>query len=182
MALIHDVSGAFSEAECDRLIALGERAGLVPATVWAGAGDQVDPAARSALTSHHPRGPETDWLYERLDRLFAEAGEAFGLAVDPIVEPAQILRYAEGGHFRTWHSDSGYDALDRRLVSVSVELSALGDHEGGDLEIIPDTVDRRRILERGGARFFPSRAIHRVTPVTRGVRNALVIWTGGRGG
>jgi PKHD-type hydroxylase len=179
MPLIYDVPEAFSETQCDSLVALGERVGLVPATVWAGSGDRADPAVRSARTSHHPRGPETDWIYDRLDGLFAKAGEAFGLAVGPVTEPLQILRYDEGGHFQTWHSDAGYDALDRRLVSVSVELSAPGDHEGGDLEIIPDTVGRRRTLGRGGARFFPSRAIHRVTPVTKGVRNALVIWTGG---
>lgn len=179
MALIHEVPAAFSEAECDFLILLGERVGLAPATVWAGAGDRVDPAVRSARTSYHPRGPGTDWIYDRLDRLFAEAGEALGLAVGPVGEPLQIVRYDVGGHFRTWHSDAGYDALDRRLVSVSVELSAPGDHEGGDLEIIPDTVGRRRTLARGGARFFPSKAIHRVTPVTSGIRHALVIWTGG---
>jgi PKHD-type hydroxylase len=182
MSLIHEIPGAFGEAECDALIALGERVGLVPATVWAGAGDQVDAAVRSARTSYHPRGPETAWIYDRLDRLFAEAGEALGLAVGPVAEPLQILRYDEGGHFRTWHSDAGYDAMDRRLVSVSVELSPIGDHDGGDLEIIPVTVGHRRTLERGGARFFPSKAMHRVTPVTRGVRHALVIWTGGRGG
>jgi PKHD-type hydroxylase len=179
MALIYDVPKAFDEAECDSLVALGERVGLVPATVWAGEGDRVDAAVRSARTSYHQRGPETGWIYDRLDRLFAEAGEALGLEVGPVTEPLQILRYEEGGHFRTWHSDAGYDAMDRRLVSVSVELSALGDHDGGDLEIIPDTVGRRRTLDRGGARFFPSKAIHRVTPVTRGLRHALVIWTGG---
>lgn len=180
MALIYEVPQAFGEAECEALIALGERVGLVPATVWAGAGDQVDAAVRSAMTSHHPRGPDTDWIYDRLDPLFAEAGEAFGLAVGPVAEALQILRYEEGGHFRAWHSDAGYDAMERRLVSVSVELSELGDHDGGDLEIVPDSVGRRRTLGRGGARFFPSRAIHRVTPVTSGVRHALVIWTGGR--
>ncbi|HYG47325.1 MAG TPA: 2OG-Fe(II) oxygenase [Allosphingosinicella sp.] len=179
MALIYDVPAAFSEAECDALIALGERSGLVPATVWAGAGDTVDPSVRSALTSHHPRGPETAWIYDRLDALFAAAGTAFGLAVGPVAEPLQILRYGEGAHFRTWHSDAGYDAMERRLVSVSVELSDPGEHDGGNLEIIPDTVGAQRTLERGAARFFPSRAIHRVTPVTRGVRHALVIWTGG---
>lgn len=179
MALIYEVPQAFGEAECEALIALGERVGLVPATVWAGAGDQVDAAVRSAMTSHHPRGPETDWIYDRLDALFAEAGEAFGLTVGPVAEPLQILRYEEGCHFRAWHSDAGYDAMDRRVISVSVELSELGGHEGGDLEIVPDSVGRRRTLGRGGARFFPSRAIHRVTPVTKGVRHALVIWTGG---
>jgi PKHD-type hydroxylase len=180
MALIYDVPQAFAEDECERLIALGEQAGLVPATVWAGAADEVVDALRSARTSYHPRGPQTGWIYDRLDRLFGEAGAAFGLPVGPVAEALQILRYDEGGHFRTWHSDAGHDAIGRRVVSVSVELSALGDHQGGDLEIVPDTVGQRRTLGRGGARFFPSRAIHRVTPVTRGVRHAMVIWTGGR--
>lgn len=179
MPLLHEVQQAFSEAECDALVALGARSGLVPATVWAGEGDKVDPAIRSVRTSHQPRGPETAWIYERLDRLFGEAGAALGIAVGPVTEPLQILRYDEGSHFQTWHSDAGYDARARRLVSVSVELSPLGDHEGGDLEIMPVTVGRARTLPRGGARFFPSKALHRVTPVTRGVRHALVIWTGG---
>jgi PKHD-type hydroxylase len=178
MALIHDVPNAFSEAECDLLIDLGERAGLRPATVWSAAGDTVLATTRSAETSYHPRGPGTAWIYERLDGHFAAAGAAFGLAVGPVVEPLQILRYGEGGHFQVWHSDAGYDAGAARLISVSVELSPLGDHEGGDLEIVPDTIGRVRDLPRGGARFFPSRALHRVTPVTRGVRHALVIWTG----
>ncbi|MEA3053197.1 MAG: hypothetical protein QOG72_2100 [Sphingomonadales bacterium] len=178
MPFIHDVPGAFSDSECDALIALGARTGLAPATVWTAAGDAVEAAVRSAETSYHPRGAETAWIYDRLDRLFAEAGEALGLAVGPVAEPLQILRYGVGGHFQTWHSDAGYDAVARRLVSVSVELSPLGDHEGGDLEIVPDTIGRVRNLERGGARFFPSRALHRVTPVTRGTRHALVIWTG----
>jgi PKHD-type hydroxylase len=179
MALIHDVPKAFSEAECDDLIALAERSGLVPATVWTAQGDAVVATTRSAETSYHPRGAATGWIYDRLDRLFAEAGRAFGLAVGPVTEPLQILRYALGGHFQTWHSDAGYDRGEGRLVSVSVELSPLGDHDGGDLEIVPDTIGRARDLPRGGARFFPSRALHRVTPVRRGVRHALVIWTGG---
>jgi PKHD-type hydroxylase len=46
------------------------------------------------------------------------------------------------------------------------------------LEIAPGTIGLPRTLPRGGARLFPSRAIHRVTPVTRGERWALVAWTG----
>ncbi|HYE27478.1 MAG TPA: 2OG-Fe(II) oxygenase [Allosphingosinicella sp.] len=178
MPLVHDVPEAFSEAECDALIALGARAGFAPATVLTAAGEAVAAAVRSAGTSYHPRAPATAWIYDRLDRLFGEAGAALGLAVGPVSEPLQILRYEEGGHFQTWHSDAGYDARHVRLVSVSVELSPLGGYRGGDLEIVPDTIGRVRTLPRGGARFFPSKALHRVTPVTDGVRHALVIWTG----
>jgi PKHD-type hydroxylase len=179
MGLIFDRPDAFSAEECDRIVALGEAGRPHPAPVYGSAGDeQVDPAIRDAVTSYRARSDETAWLYDRLDALFAEAAGALGLPVGPISEEVQILRYGPGGHFQLWHTDAGADAHDARRISVSVELSEPGDHEGGVLEIVPDTVGRPRSLPRGGARFFPSRALHRVTPVIRGTRHALVIWTG----
>lgn len=169
---------AFSAKECARIVALAEGAGLAPATVYGGDGTQVDASFRDVATSYHARTPAAAWLHDRLDALFAEAAAALGVAVAPMSEPLQILRYDIGGHFRTWHSDAGFDASARRLLSVSVELSPPGAHDGGDLEIVPSVLGRRT-LAQGGARFFLSRALHRVTPVTRGTRWALVNWTGG---
>jgi PKHD-type hydroxylase len=179
VGLVFDKAGAFSAEECDRIIALGEAGRPHPAPVYGSAGDeQVDPAVRDVTTSHRARAEDTAWLYDRLDALFAEAAEALGLPVGPIAEELQILRYGPGGHFSLWHTDAGADAHDARRISVSVELSEAEDYEGGVLEIVPDTVGRPRSLPRGSARFFPSRALHRVTPVTSGTRHSLVIWTG----
>jgi PKHD-type hydroxylase len=116
------------------------------------------------------------WLFDRVDALFAEAAAALDVAVSPMAEPLQILRYAPGDHFKAWHTDSGLDRIGERLLSISLELSEPGDYAGGVLEIAPK-VNRPRTMGRGGARIFFSRAIHRVTPVTRGQRWALVNWT-----
>lgn len=178
MALFHDRAHAFSGAECDRLVALAERSNLAPAPVYGAAGYNPDAAVRDVLHSYHPRSVETDWIYERLDALFAEAGAALGLEVAPMAEPLQLLRYDVGGHFQAWHSDGGYDRQAERLISVSVELSEGEDHDGGDLEIMPLLLGPGNRLPRGGARFFKSQAMHRVTPVTRGRRYALVNWAG----
>jgi PKHD-type hydroxylase len=95
-----------------------------------------------------------------------------------VFETIQVVRYGLGDHFQSWHSDAGTDRYYQRQISLSIELSDLADHDGGVLEIAPGTVGAARTLPRGGARLFPSRAIHRVTPVTRGERWALVAWTG----
>jgi PKHD-type hydroxylase len=182
MPLIFDVLDAFGAGECDRLIALADAAVMQPGRVQEAEGYLPNPAVRRVDTSFHPRAEATRWIYDRLDALFAEAGQALGLAVGPMTEPVQLMRYGVGCHFRTFHSDAGPDRHGERLVSVSVELSERSDYDGGDLEIVPDTVGRPRTMKRGGARFFPSRALHRVTPVTRGVRYALVNWTGGPAG
>jgi PKHD-type hydroxylase len=178
--IFHDCERAFSGEECDRLIALAGAAEMKAGAVYGG-GDYVpNPAVRQVDTSYHPRGPKTAWIYERLDGLFEQAAAALGAQVAPMSEDIQLMRYGVGSHFRMWHSDAGYDRQAERLLSVSVELSEPGDYEGGYLEIAGQAMGGRT-LPRGGARFFFSRALHRVTPVTRGTRYSLVNWTGGAG-
>jgi PKHD-type hydroxylase len=172
------VAAAFSAAECDAIVALGEAAPDEGAPVWTELGYAVDADARDARTTLRERDAETGWLFERLDALFAEAAAALGVAVGPIAEPVQILRYDIGGHFQRWHTDGGLDRAAQRQVSVSVELSDAADHDGGTLEVVPDLMGEGRRLARGGAMFFRSGALHHVTPVTRGMRRALVAWTG----
>ena len=178
MPLIHDIRDAFTAAEADALIALAGAGPSEAGPVWGEGGYRVDPEYRDVATALRTRD-EAGWAFDRLDALFRGAGAATGVSVRPLTEPVQILRYDVGCHFRTWHSDAGYDRGAGRVLSVSVELSEAEDYEGGLLEIVPDTVGRPRTLPRGGARFFPSRALHRLTPVTRGTRWALVAWTGG---
>jgi PKHD-type hydroxylase len=171
-------AGAFSADECDRLIALAEGSALAPAPTYGGP-DHIPPdRVRRVAVSMQERGAPTAWFFDRLDALFADAAAEIGVAVAPMTEPVQLLRYAPGDHFQAWHTDAGADRHGERLLSVSVELSEPGEHDGGDLEILPDLIGKPRTLPRGGARIFLSRALHRVTPVRSGVRWALVNWTG----
>lgn len=172
-----DFAHAFTPAECEAIVALGARDGLEAATVWNGTHDHVDPRVRRAERCLWPRDSGTAWIYHRLDALFAEAAERLDTEIDPVFEDIQLIRYGVGAHFQTWHSDAGTDRFDARRISMSVELSEAGEYDGGVLEIAPAT-GAARTLPRGGARLFASRMIHRVTPVTRGVRYALVAWTG----
>lgn len=167
---------ALSATECEAAIALGAGR-LVPAPVYGGDGPRINPVVRDVGSVLIERA-EAGWLFERLDALFAKGAEAFGTPVGPLSEPIQILRYETGGHFQMWHSDAGGDMVDKRRISMSVELSPLADHEGGALEVVPNLVGRPRTLELGGAHLFPSRALHRVVPVTSGIRWSLVAWTG----
>lgn len=173
-----DFPEAFTTSECEAIVALVGP--LEQATVWSGIADHVDTRTRQAERCYWPRAAETDWIYARLDVLFAEAAARFETDVDPVFEDIQFVRYGVGAHFQTWHSDAGTDHYEARRISASVELSDANDYAGGVLEIAP-RMGLPRTLPRGGARLFASRMIHRVTPVTRGVRHALVAWTGKRG-
>lgn len=168
---------AFTPDECDAIVALAASGGA-PGPVHGAEGYVVDRDRRDVQSVLLARNATHEGLFARLDALFAHAAERFGLPVGPIGEDLQLLRYDVGSHFRAWHSDAGYDAVDRRRLSMSVELSERVDYDGGELEIVPATVGLVRSLPRGSAHLFASRALHRVTPVTRGTRWALVAWTG----
>ena len=172
------VAGAFSGEECDRLIAIAEAAEGEPGPVYGRGGSGVDRRQRDVRTVLHARDAASEWLFARLDALFAAAAGPLDLPVGPMREPVQLLRYDVGEHFATWHTDAGLEPPDQRRLSMSVELSSQADYEGGDLEVVPERVGWPRLLPRGSAQLFPSRALHRVTPVTRGRRWALVAWTG----
>lgn len=181
-ATFFDQPAAFTAAECAVIVDLARTHRLEPATVWGASGNEVVPDRRRAERCLLTRDSETMWLFERLDALFAGAAARFELAVDPVFEAIQVVRYGVGDHFQSWHSDAGTDRYGERQLSLSIELSDPADHEGGVLEIAPGSVGAARTLPQGGARLFLSRAIHRVTPVTRGERWALVAWTGVQAG
>lgn len=80
-----------------------------------------------------------------------------------------------------WHCDSGptVDGAQRKL-SISILLDDPSTFEGGMLQVklmndAPITLDQ----QLGRALMFPSYTLHRVTPVTKGIRRSLVIWVVG---
>jgi PKHD-type hydroxylase len=175
---LYDRPAAFDPSECAAILALAAAREGRPAPLTGYEGEGVDPSRRSATTMLVERDADSGWLFDRLDALFAAAGEALGFPVDPLREPVQVVRYGVGDHFQMWHTDSGHDLGERRRLSASVELSDPADYAGGLLEIAPMRMMPSRAPGQGHATIFPSRALHHVVPVTRGVRHALVAWAG----
>ena len=87
-------------------------------------------------------------------------------------EPVQLAEYHVGNEY-DWHLDIGPGPASLRKLSLSVQLTDPGEYDGGDLEIRGHV---GQIRARGTAIIFPSFLLHRVTPVTRGVRRSLVAW------
>jgi PKHD-type hydroxylase len=81
------------------------------------------------------------------------------------------------GHY-DWHMDISPRQLEglQRKVSFSIGLSK-DYYEGGEFEfMISRDTQHSFKLSRGDMLVFPSFLLHRVTPVTSGIRNALVGW------
>jgi PKHD-type hydroxylase len=130
------------------------------------------------------RAPESEDIYLRMEaivlRLNAEhfRAELSGLSTMQYA----VYRESESGYF-DWHSDYGRDRGDPgqepRKLTLSLQLSDGSSYDGCDLEAraaYPLDVAPR---ERGTLVAFRATVLHRVTPITRGVRKSLVAWATG---
>ena len=120
-------------------------------------------------------------MYRDIEKIMKTTnGNHFGFDGMTITEMAQYTEYPEGG-FYDWHVDNDTNMQHEppvRKISMTVLLSPENQFEGGDLELM--SPDKKAKLKQGHAVMFASFLNHRVAPVTRGVRQSLVMWFGGK--
>lgn len=176
--------GFLNEDEINKILAMPEWLESSEGCVG-GAGDtsMVDKNARRTDVSWIGLRPDTAWLWEKLANVIADVNrQFFKFDLTGCYEPIQLGVYKEtdNGHYN-WHCDaSPTDKNVPRKLSMSLLLSDPSEFEGGELQA-KTACDEIHTLDmtKGRAWFFPSYTLHRVTPVTKGVRRSLVLWVGG---
>jgi PKHD-type hydroxylase len=78
-----------------------------------------------------------------------------------------------------WHVDVGGGVLSTRKISIVIQLDHPTDYEGGDLILKRGAGDEPVFKQKGSVVMFPSYMLHRVTPVTGGLRRTAVLWATG---
>ena len=142
-------------------------------------GGKIDTKTRTSHISWIPFTKMTD-MYKDIERIMkATNGNHFGFDGMTINEMAQYTEYPEGG-FYEWHVDNDTNMQYEppvRKISMTLLLSPENQFKGGDLELMAP--GKRANLKQGHALTFASFINHRVAPVTKGVRQSLVMWFGG---
>ena len=171
---------AFSAAEVDTIVALGDRQRLEKATIAYRTGETTENPTRITRTAWVAQVAETAWLYERMERIARTINnDVYRFDLTGFSDLLQYTVYHgdEGGHF-DWHIDQIPQPALRKL-SFSVQLSDPSAYEGCDLEIHAGTRIEKVTRAKGAVVAFPAYVIHRVTPIRSGTRKALVCWTAG---
>lgn len=88
---------------------------------------------------------------------------------------AMANRYTVGMHYGD-HVDDAFMAGERCDVSFTYMLSARSTYDGGELVLCGDDADQRFALDAGELLLYPADSVHRVEPVSRGERLAVVGW------
>ena len=140
-----------------------------------------------------PNKPD-EWLFGKIMgaiQTFNNSEQGYGFDVHGLAEPPNVMRYqapdidprGKPGKY-DWHMDVGPGPVpSMRMISYSILLNP-GEYEGGELcfhvgrntDPYPGQTDPKAI---GNMVLFPSYMVHKVTPMTKGTRYAVVGWAHG---
>ena len=178
--IVETTTPLFTPEQCQMVIDAGRRQKPQKAQVGMGKpGGGLDTKKRTTTISWIPF-KEMQPMYNQINEFIQKANKNhFGFGYIQITEQAQFTEYPEGG-FYDWHMDTDVNMQHEppvRKISMTVLLSPENQFEGGGLELMAP--GKRVELKQGHAIIFASFLNHRVAPVTRGVRQSLVMWFGG---
>ena len=180
--IVETVKPLFTPEQCKMIIEAGRSEPRNDAEVGNSKGikgGKIDTKTRTSHISWIPFKKMTNMYKEIESFMKTTNGNHFGFDGMTITEMAQYTEYPEGG-FYDWHVDNDVNCQHEppvRKISMTCLLSPESEFEGGDLELLYP--GRYKKLEQGQAICFASFLNHRVNPVTRGVRQSLVVWFGG---
>ena len=170
---------AFKSAEIDSIVAYGD--GLAPMKAEIAGRKENTDHLRITRVAWMERKPGIEWLHARLEEMVLRINaEFYRYDLYGLKEAFQYTVYegTEGGHYG-WHVDRGEPLYEPRKLSISLQLSEPSDYEGGDLVLEAGDGPQRAEKARGALIVFPSFVLHRVVPVTSGIRKSLVVWVAG---
>jgi len=99
-------------------------------------------------------------------------------ALPKSLRPPMISRYQPGMAYGPHVDDAlmGKERQTRSDLSFTIFIADPTDYDGGELTIMYSTGEEEVKLPAGSMYLYPSSTIHRVQPVTRGERVAIVGW------
>ena len=142
-------------------------------------GGEVNITTRRSKIYWLPKTDEFLEIYTTFFQLINKCNnEFYQFKLNEITEQIQYTVYnSEDQGYYDWHLDMGPGKANRKL-SLVCQLSDPAEYEGGELQIntgkiiVPEK-------DKGTVIIFPSYLLHRVTPVTKGIRRSLVLWIEG---
>lgn len=170
-------NGLFLPHEVKQIQSLWQEDKIDKATL--SGGDAYNDELRKSSVMFIENTKANEWIYNKLAGLAINCNnERYWFDILGFHHELQLTRYSEGDFF-DWHLDFGTGEISARKLSITMQLSDSEDYEGGDLQFMINNKIVNAPREKGTVIVFPSFINHRVTPITKGVRESIVGWVSG---
>ena len=139
---------------------------------------KIDKTYRRSKIKWIKNNDSTHHIYKRLTDLMKSANkEMWNFHITTLEDNLQFTEYNadDQGHY-DWHMDFGGYSTSTRKLSMVVQLTDPSEYEGGKLQFMINRSVLDAPNDKGTVIFFPAYLTHRVTQLTKGKRNSLVLW------
>lgn len=128
----------------------------------------------------------TEWIFSRFNQIIEHVNNKwYNFDLNGYDQIQYTEYHGSNLGYYNWHTDiflgklPKNDFIETRKLSLSLLLNDPDEFEGGELQIGHESHFESIKMDRGTAILFPSWQVHRVAPVTKGIRKSLVIWVVG---
>lgn len=171
----------FSEEELDRLEEYCATLTLDKATLADTPVEDEYEETRISDTGWIDLNEDTQWFYNKMAWIARQLNAQFyRFDLYGFMESMQYTVYHGDveGHYE-WHIDSGGNTDFPRKLTLVLQLTDPEEYEGGDLLLMGSKDPSQAPKVRGLVTAFPAFRLHKVTPVTKGIRKSIVVWITG---
>lgn len=187
------IKKAFPKHLCNNIISYGLQKKISKGVI---VGNEFNKGIDNSVRNSNVIWLDEHWLYLKLAKIVSYVNYAanwnFEISTPEVV---QFTIYDENMHY-DWHEDAFEepygDNVDNksiigktRKISLSLLLNDPKKYKGGEFEV--DFGNRAKpvktcseLSDQGDCVVFPSDLLHRVRPVSNGIRYSLVLWTLGK--
>lgn len=169
-------NSGFTNDELDKILSFGNKFN----SAEVGSKGNINKDIRISEIQWLDYNDDTKWLYDKFSHIITNLNaQFFRFDLTGLEDPFQFTVYNgyENGNYKS-HIDSGNNNSPRKL-SLVLQLSDPSEYEGGDLQLFTSEIPMTVNKQKGLVTAFPSYTLHKVTPVTSGVRKTLVCWVSG---
>lgn len=181
MSYYYSIEPIFAYFDCDDIVKLGNQLQLDYQKITP---NTIDKTLFNTKVNYflYDHSTEVNYFYEKIRQEVIKANNSLWLFnLYDFGEPLKFMEYsADYTGFVKTHADLSNIGVTRfRKLTIIVQLSDEEDYDGGDLVVQNYEVMHVMSKKRGTIIIFPSFLLHRVDPVTRGIRNSLVTFAYG---
>tara|TARA_R100000995_G_C3465110_1_gene115240 strand:+ start:275 stop:886 length:612 start_codon:yes stop_codon:yes gene_type:complete len=187
----------FSDLFCDEVIKYGNSQNEILARTGGTQDKKLNKKEKKQLLKKRNSNVswlDQEWIYREIRPFLIEANKQAGWNYHfDYLESIQFTKYRLNQHYG-WHVDEYPKPFDNdceninwrgktRKISAVIILSNPNDYKGGELMFKYFQGEKTKIesvkdfLPKGSIIVFPSYVLHKVKPVTDGLRYSLVVWT-----
>ncbi len=187
----------FSDLFCDEVIKYGNSQNEILARTGGTQDKKLNKKEKKQLLKKRNSNVswlDQEWIYREIRPFLIEANKQAGWNYHfDYLESIQFTKYKLNQHYG-WHVDEYPKPFDNdceninwrgktRKISAVIILSNPNDYKGGELMFKYFQGEKTKIesvkdfLPKGSIIVFPSYVLHKVKPVTDGLRYSLVVWT-----